>query len=199
MLDGWWVSLPQKYYRELGTLVYIQQGSSWGLTLLFDVEVLSQSHQGVLTIPQAMVAFIAQDLTNVFSTVAEEFPGGSWRPLGLRVTFLGRKLGQTVPCFSYLSHTGQTHTKPTSKHQKPANLGIDSFVSGIDSFFFSLWGMFIFKQTNMSGRNLSNILDISLPEKLSVICRLYVNVLVDFVGECSGACRSWFRRWWYMV
>ena len=41
----------------------------------------------------------------------------------------------------------------------------------------SVWCWFMFGQTNLSGRDLSNRFERSLPDKLSVVCRLYVGVL----------------------
>ena len=41
----------------------------------------------------------------------------------------------------------------------------------------------MFGQTNLSGRNLSNMFERSFPDKLSVVCRLYIGV----VSVLSGA------------
>ena len=48
----------------------------------------------------------------------------------------------------------------------------------------SVWCRFMFGQTNLSGRDLSNMFERSLPDKLSVVCRFYVGVVSVF---CRGA------------
>ena len=85
----------------------------------------------------------------------------------------------------YPSHTGQTDTKPTSNRQKSSNSGRDRFTVGIDSVL-SVWCRFMFGQTNLSGRDLSNMFERSLPDKLSVVCRLYVGVESVLSGSVRG-------------
>ena len=50
----------------------------------------------------------------------------------------------------------------------------------------SVWCQFMFGQTNLSGRDLSNMFERSLPDKLSVVCRLYVGVVSVFSGSVRG-------------
>ena len=83
------------------------------------------------------------------------------------------------------SHTGQTDTKPTSNRQKSLNSGRDRFTVGIDSVL-SVWCRFMFGQTNLSGRDLSNMFERSLPDKLSLVCRLYVGVVSVLSGSVRG-------------
>ena len=85
----------------------------------------------------------------------------------------------------YPSHTGQTDTKPTSNRQKSSNSGRDRFTVGIDSVL-SVWCRFMFGQTNLSGRDLSNMFERSLPDQLSVVCRLYVGVVSVLSGSVRG-------------
>ena len=94
---------------------------------------------------------------------------------------------QMVDGLSFLnpSHTGQTDTKPTSSRQKSPDSGRDRFTVRIDSVL-SVWCRFMFGQTNLSGRNLSNMFERSLPEKLSVACRLYVGVVSVLSGSVRG-------------
>ena len=87
--------------------------------------------------------------------------------------------------FLYPSHTGQTDTKPTSNRQKSSNSGRDQFTVGIDSVL-SVWCWFMFGQTNLSGRDLSDMFERSLPDKLSVVCRLYVGVVSVLSGSVRG-------------
>ena len=84
----------------------------------------------------------------------------------------------------YPSHTGQTDTKPTSNQQKSSNSGRHRFTVGIDSVL-SVWCRFMFGQTNLSGRDLSNMFERSLPDKLSVVCRFYVGIM--WCRFCRGA------------
>ena len=56
------------------------------------------------------------------------------------------------------SHTGQTDTKPTSNRQKSSCSGRGRFIVGIYSVLW-VWGRFMFWQTNLSGRHLSNMFD----------------------------------------
>ena len=44
----------------------------------------------------------------------------------------------------------------------------------------------MFGQTNLSGRDLSIMFERSLPDKLSVVCRLYVSVLSVLLGSIAG-------------
>ena len=85
----------------------------------------------------------------------------------------------------YPSHTGQTDTKPTSNRQKSSNSGRDRFTVGLDSVM-SVWCRFMFGQTHLSGRDLSNMFERSLPDKLSVVCRLYVGVVSVLSGSVRG-------------
>ena len=85
----------------------------------------------------------------------------------------------------YSSHTGQTDTKPTSNRQKSSNSGRDRFTVGIDSVL-SVWCRFMFWQTNLSGRDLSNMFERSLRDKLSVVCRSYVGVMSVLSGSVWG-------------
>ena len=85
----------------------------------------------------------------------------------------------------YPSHTGQTDTKPISNRQKSSNSGKDRFTVGIDSVL-SVWCRFMFGQTNLSGSDLSNMFERSLPDKLSVVCRLYVGVVSVLSGSVRG-------------
>ena len=77
-------------------------------------------------------------------------------------------------------------SKPTSNRQKSSNSRRDRFTVGIDSVL-SVWCRFLFGQTNLSGRDLSNMFERSLPEKivccLSVICRCGG---VGLIGECRS-------------
>ena len=75
-----------------------------------------------------------------------------------------------------VDYTPVTPAKPTSNRQKNSNSGRDRFIVGIDSVL-SVWCRFMFGQTNLSGRDLSNMFARSLPDKLSVVCRLYVGVV----------------------
>ena len=85
----------------------------------------------------------------------------------------------------YPSHTGQIDTKPTSNRQKSSNSGRDRFTVGID-LVLSVWCRFMFRQTNWSGRDLSNMFQRSLPDKLSVVCRLYIGVVSVLSGSVRG-------------
>ena len=85
----------------------------------------------------------------------------------------------------YPSHTGQTDTKPTSNRQKSSNSGRGRFTVGIDAVLLA-WCRFMFGQTNLSGRDLSNMFERSLPNKLSVVCRLYVGVVSVLSGSVRG-------------
>ena len=85
---------------------------------------------------------------------------------------------------SYPSHTGQTDMKPTSNRQQSYS-GRDRFAIGVDSVL-SVWCRFIFGQTNLSRRDLSNMFERSLPDKLSVVCRLYVGVVSVLSGSVRG-------------
>ena len=87
--------------------------------------------------------------------------------------------------YSYPSHTDQTDRKPTSNRQKASNSGSDRFTVGIDSVL-SVWCRFMFGQTNLSGRDLSHMFERSLPDKLSVVCRIYVNVVSVLSGSVQG-------------
>ena len=91
----------------------------------------------------------------------------------------------TEACSLYPSHTGQTDTKLTSNRQKSSNSGRDRFTVGIDSVLL-VWCRFMFGQTNLSGRDLSNMFERSLPDKLSVVCRLYVGVMSVLSGSLRG-------------
>ena len=77
------------------------------------------------------------------------------------------------------------HTKPTSNRQKSFHLGRDWFTIGID-LVLSVWRRFMFEQTNLSGRDLSNMFERSLPDKLWVVCRLYVGVVSVLSGSVRG-------------
>ena len=44
----------------------------------------------------------------------------------------------------------------------------------------------MFGQTNLSGRDLSNMFERSLPDTLSVVCRLYVGVVSVLSGSVRG-------------
>ena len=44
----------------------------------------------------------------------------------------------------------------------------------------------MFGQTNLSGRDISNMFERSLPDKLSVVCRLYVGVVSVLSGSVRG-------------
>ena len=79
----------------------------------------------------------------------------------------------------------QTDTKPTSNRQKSSNSGRNRFTVGFDSVL-SVWCRFMFGQTNLSGRDLSNMFERSLPDKLSVVCRLYVGVVSVLLGSVRG-------------
>ena len=96
-------------------------------------------------------------------------------------------MGCSYLCPSHLcpSHTGQTDTKRTSNRQKSSNSGRDRFTVGIDSVL-SVWCRFMLGQTNLSGRDLSNMFERSLPDKLSVVCRLYFAVVLVLSGSVRG-------------
>ena len=80
----------------------------------------------------------------------------------------------------------QSHRlKPTRNRQKSSNSGRYRFTVGIDSVL-SVWCRFMFGQTNLSGRDLSNMFERSLPDKLSVVCRLYVGVVSVWSGSVRG-------------
>ena len=85
----------------------------------------------------------------------------------------------------YPSHTDQTDTKPTWNRHKSLNSGRDRFRVGINSVL-SVWCRFMFGQTNLSRRDLSNMFERSLPDKLSVVCRLYVGVVSVLLGSVRG-------------
>ena len=84
-----------------------------------------------------------------------------------------------------LSHTGQTDPKPTSNRQKSSNSGRDRFTVGIDLVLL-VWCRLMFGQTNLSGRNLLNMFERSLPDKLLGVCRLYVGVVSVLLGSIRG-------------
>ena len=91
----------------------------------------------------------------------------------------------------YPSHTGQTDTKPTSNRQKSSNSGRNRFTIGID-FVFSVWCRFMFRQTNLSGRDLSNMFERSifqtcLKDLSSTNCRLSVGYMSVWCRFCRGA------------
>ena len=67
----------------------------------------------------------------------------------------------------------------------PVWQGYDRFTVGIDSVL-SVCCRFMFGQTNLSGRDLSNMFERSLPDKLSVVCRLYVGVVSVLSGSVRG-------------
>ena len=75
--------------------------------------------------------------------------------------------------------------KSTSNWQESSNSGRDRFTVGIDSGL-SVWCRFMFGQTNLSGRDLSNMFERSLSDKLSVVCRLYVGVVSVLSGSVRG-------------
>ena len=86
----------------------------------------------------------------------------------------------------------QSHRpKPTQNRQKSSNSGRDRFTVGIDSVL-SVWCRFMFGQTNLSGRDLSNMFERSLPDKLSVICRCGVGFVGERVGLNSAIDSIWF-------
>ena len=88
-------------------------------------------------------------------------------------------------CSMLVFNTPVTPAKPTSNRQKSSNSGRDRFTVGFDSVL-SVWCRFMFGQTNLSGRDLSNMFERSLPDKLSVVCRLYVGVVSVLSGSVRG-------------
>ena len=105
----------------------------------------------------------------------------------------GRFIENVVPFVGFVSvwpvwlgyDTPVTPAKPTSNRQKSSNSGRDRFTVGIDSVL-SVCCRFMFGQTNLSGRDLSNMFERSLPDKLSVVCRLYVGVVSVLSGSVRG-------------
>ena len=85
----------------------------------------------------------------------------------------------------YPGHTGQSDAKPTSNRHKSSNSGRDRFTVGTDSVLSVLY-RFMFGQTDMSGRDLSNMFERSLPDKLSVVCRYVVGLLSVWVRDCPS-------------
>ena len=51
----------------------------------------------------------------------------------------------------------------------------------------SVWCGFMFGQTNLSGRDLSNMFERSLLDKLSVVCWLYVGMVSVLSGSVRGS------------
>ena len=102
-------------------------------------------------------------------------------------------------CF-YHSDTGKTDSKPTSNRQKSSNSRRDRFTVGIDSVL-SVWCRFLFGQTNLSGRDLSNMFERSLPEKNCLLfvgymslwwCRFYRGVSVLYTYSATGGRPRYF-------
>ena len=79
----------------------------------------------------------------------------------------------------------QTDTKPTSNGPKSLNSGGDRFAVGLGSVL-SVWDRYVFGQSNLSGRDLSNMFERSLPDKLSVACRLCVGMESVLSGSVRG-------------
>ena len=92
----------------------------------------------------------------------------------------------------------QTDTKPTSNRPKSLNSGRDRFAVGLGSVL-SVWDWYVFGQSKLSGRDLSNMFERSRPDKMSVACRLCVGVesvlsgsVPGHVGESSATDATWF-------
>ena len=76
----------------------------------------------------------------------------------------------------YPSHTGHTDTKPSSL--KPTKIIQFGERSVNHRYWFGFVGLvsFMFRQTHLSGRALSNIIERFMPNKLQVVCWLYVGL-----------------------
>ena len=85
----------------------------------------------------------------------------------------------------YPSLTEQSKSTRTSNWQQSSNSGRNWFVISIDSV---LWvcRRFMFELTDLSGRELSNMFERSLPDNLSVVCPLYIGVVAVLSGSFRG-------------
>ena len=79
------------------------------------------------------------------------------------------------------SHRPNRH-ETDLKSTKSSNSGRDRFTIGIHS----VWCRFMVGQTHLSGRELSNMFERSLPDNLSAVCRLYVGVVSVMSGSVRG-------------
>ena len=109
----------------------------------------------------------------------------------------------SIPC-QCVFKPPYTPVTPPNRHEtdlKPTKIiefGGDRFAVGLESVL-SVWDWYVFGQSNLLGRDLSNIFESSLPDKLSVACQLCVGVesvlsgsVQGHVGESSVTDGTWF-------